>query len=167
MVRPAAAPWRSVPYPPPDGEREGSTDPSRFVGAAAPPLLMFPVLGLIQLYPSTPPRATGLLSTVYSPLLPHPTPHGGDRHCQCQGRSPPGHVVWLTFRLLAKGVQEAAHRWRLCEQTWHRRARVMKQVQIYTDGACAGNPGPGGWAALLVYIDGQQQRREKTVTGYE
>ena len=53
MVRPAAAPWRSVPYPPPDGEREGSTDPSRFVGAAAPPLLMFPVLGLIQLYPST------------------------------------------------------------------------------------------------------------------
>jgi ribonuclease HI len=31
----------------------------------------------------------------------------------------------------------------------------MKQVQIYTDGACAGNPGPGGWAALLVYVDGQ------------
>ena len=45
--------------------------------------------------------------------------------------------------------------------------KVRKQVQIYTDGACAGNPGPGGWAALLVYIDGQQQRREKTVTGYE
>ena len=43
----------------------------------------------------------------------------------------------------------------------------MKQVQIYTDGACAGNPGPGGWAALLVYVDGQQQRREKTVAGYE
>ena len=45
--------------------------------------------------------------------------------------------------------------------------KVRKQVQIYTDGACAGNPGPGGWAALLVYINGQQQRREKTVTGYE
>ena len=44
---------------------------------------------------------------------------------------------------------------------------VSKQVQIYTDGACAGNPGPGGWAALLVYIDGHQQRREKTITGYE
>ncbi len=43
----------------------------------------------------------------------------------------------------------------------------MKQVQIYTDGACAGNPGPGGWAALLVYVDGQQRRREKTVAGYE
>jgi ribonuclease HI len=26
----------------------------------------------------------------------------------------------------------------------------MTQVQIYTDGACRGNPGPGGWAALLV-----------------
>lgn len=43
----------------------------------------------------------------------------------------------------------------------------MKQVQIYTDGACAGNPGPGGWAALLVYVDEQQRRREKTVAGYE
>jgi ribonuclease HI len=29
--------------------------------------------------------------------------------------------------------------------------RKMKEVQIYTDGACAGNPGPGGWAAILVY----------------
>lgn len=27
----------------------------------------------------------------------------------------------------------------------------MKQVQIHTDGACLGNPGPGGWAALLRY----------------
>jgi ribonuclease HI len=26
----------------------------------------------------------------------------------------------------------------------------MTDVQIYTDGACRGNPGPGGWAALLV-----------------
>lgn len=26
----------------------------------------------------------------------------------------------------------------------------MTQVQIYTDGACRGNPGPGGWAALLI-----------------
>ena len=26
----------------------------------------------------------------------------------------------------------------------------MTQVDIYTDGACRGNPGPGGWAALLV-----------------
>lgn len=27
----------------------------------------------------------------------------------------------------------------------------MKSVAIYTDGACEGNPGPGGWAAILVY----------------
>ena len=27
----------------------------------------------------------------------------------------------------------------------------MKEVAIYTDGACSGNPGPGGWGALLVY----------------
>ena len=27
----------------------------------------------------------------------------------------------------------------------------MKQVIIYTDGACSGNPGPGGWAAVLLY----------------
>ena len=27
----------------------------------------------------------------------------------------------------------------------------MKTVQIYTDGACSGNPGPGGWGAILVY----------------
>jgi ribonuclease HI len=26
-----------------------------------------------------------------------------------------------------------------------------KIVQIYTDGACKGNPGPGGWGALLIY----------------
>lgn len=27
----------------------------------------------------------------------------------------------------------------------------QKEVIIYTDGACSGNPGPGGWAALLIY----------------
>lgn len=27
----------------------------------------------------------------------------------------------------------------------------MKKVLIYTDGACSGNPGPGGWGAILVY----------------
>lgn len=27
----------------------------------------------------------------------------------------------------------------------------MKAVQVHTDGACLGNPGPGGWAALLRY----------------
>ncbi|MBQ8796440.1 MAG: ribonuclease HI [Clostridia bacterium] len=27
----------------------------------------------------------------------------------------------------------------------------MKKVDIYTDGACSGNPGPGGWGAILCY----------------
>ncbi|WP_207182519.1 ribonuclease HI [Anaerocellum diazotrophicum] len=27
----------------------------------------------------------------------------------------------------------------------------MKEVTIYTDGACSGNPGPGGWCAILIY----------------
>lgn len=29
----------------------------------------------------------------------------------------------------------------------------MKNVTIYTDGACSGNPGPGGWGAILMYED--------------
>ena len=33
----------------------------------------------------------------------------------------------------------------------------MKTVTIYTDGACSGNPGPGGWGAILMY---GQHRRE-------
>lgn len=27
----------------------------------------------------------------------------------------------------------------------------MKKVSIYADGACSGNPGPGGWGAILIY----------------
>ncbi|MDR3310632.1 MAG: ribonuclease HI [Oscillospiraceae bacterium] len=33
----------------------------------------------------------------------------------------------------------------------------MKNITIYTDGACSGNPGPGGWGAILMYGD---RRRE-------
>ena len=33
----------------------------------------------------------------------------------------------------------------------------MKHVNVYTDGACSGNPGPGGWGAVLEY---NGQRRE-------
>lgn len=38
----------------------------------------------------------------------------------------------------------------------------MSKVIIYTDGACQGNPGPGGWAALLMYGD-----KEKMLQGGE
>ena len=33
----------------------------------------------------------------------------------------------------------------------------MKQVTIYTDGACSGNPGPGGWAAILRYGETEKE----------
>ena len=33
----------------------------------------------------------------------------------------------------------------------------MTSVEIYTDGACRGNPGPGGWAALLVAGDERKE----------
>ena len=38
----------------------------------------------------------------------------------------------------------------------------MKQVEIFTDGACSGNPGPGGWGAVLRY-----NGREKEFSGGE
>lgn len=38
----------------------------------------------------------------------------------------------------------------------------MKHVEIHTDGACLGNPGPGGWAALLRY-----GARERELVGGE
>jgi ribonuclease HI len=41
-----------------------------------------------------------------------------------------------------------------------KRSQDSKTVEIYTDGACSGNPGPGGWGALLLYGD-----HEKEITG--
>ena len=38
----------------------------------------------------------------------------------------------------------------------------MKHITIYTDGACSGNPGPGGWGAILKY-----GAREKELGGGE
>jgi len=42
----------------------------------------------------------------------------------------------------------------------------MEQVEIYSDGACKGNPGPGGWGALLRY-QSVQGLREKELFGGE
>ena len=36
-------------------------------------------------------------------------------------------------------------------------ATAMKSVEIHTDGACLGNPGPGGWAALLRHGDVERE----------
>ena len=33
----------------------------------------------------------------------------------------------------------------------------MKHVELYTDGACKGNPGPGGWGALLCFGDVERE----------
>jgi ribonuclease HI len=33
----------------------------------------------------------------------------------------------------------------------------MSQVEIFTDGACRGNPGPGGWGALLRYNESEKE----------
>ncbi|OXM14034.1 ribonuclease HI [Paenibacillus herberti] len=38
----------------------------------------------------------------------------------------------------------------------------MKEVMVYTDGACSGNPGPGGWGAVLFYGD-----KRKEISGAE
>ncbi|WP_399388665.1 ribonuclease HI [Thermoanaerobacterium sp. CMT5567-10] len=38
----------------------------------------------------------------------------------------------------------------------------MPEIDIYTDGACSGNPGPGGWGAVLIYND-----IKKEISGYE
>ena len=39
---------------------------------------------------------------------------------------------------------------------------MMPQVVIFTDGACRGNPGPGGWGAILIHKD-----REREIWGGE
>ena len=38
----------------------------------------------------------------------------------------------------------------------------MKAIEIYTDGACSGNPGPGGWGVVLLY-----QGNKKELSGYQ
>jgi len=38
----------------------------------------------------------------------------------------------------------------------------LKEIEIYTDGACSGNPGPGGWGAILIY-----NGIIKEISGYE
>ena len=39
---------------------------------------------------------------------------------------------------------------------------MKKEVTIYTDGACSGNPGPGGWGAILMY-----REQKKELSGFE
>ena len=39
---------------------------------------------------------------------------------------------------------------------------MKKKITIYTDGACSGNPGKGGWAAVII-----DDKKEKTISGSE
>ena len=43
----------------------------------------------------------------------------------------------------------------------------MPQIFAYTDGACSGNPGPGGWGVLLLARDGDTVVKERTLCGGE
>lgn len=43
----------------------------------------------------------------------------------------------------------------------------MPELFAYTDGACSGNPGPGGWGALLIARDGDHVIRERELSGGE
>ena len=43
----------------------------------------------------------------------------------------------------------------------------MPDIFAYTDGACSGNPGPGGWGALLIARDGETVLKERELSGGE
>lgn len=43
-----------------------------------------------------------------------------------------------------------------------RKIRIMKKIEIFTDGSCLGNPGKGGWCAILRY-----KEKEKILSGKE
>ena len=41
----------------------------------------------------------------------------------------------------------------------------MAELFAYTDGACSGNPGPGGWGALLVAREGETVLKTRELSG--
>ncbi|MBT8477006.1 MAG: ribonuclease HI [Litoreibacter sp.] len=41
----------------------------------------------------------------------------------------------------------------------------MAELFAYTDGACSGNPGPGGWGALLIAREGDKVLKERELSG--
>jgi len=44
---------------------------------------------------------------------------------------------------------------------------IMPEIFIYTDGACSGNPGPGGWGALLIAMEGDKILKSRELFGGE
>lgn len=59
---------------------------------------------------------------------------------------PQGNVYHDAYTTLLEAPQTAG---RGAGQSHHSRC-IMTEVEIYTDGACRGNPGPGGWGAVLM-----------------
>lgn len=51
-------------------------------------------------------------------------------------------------------------------ETSEKNMMTKPTVEIFTDGACRGNPGPGGWGALLRY-DGIHGKKEREISGSE
>ena len=43
----------------------------------------------------------------------------------------------------------------------------MPDIVAFTDGACSGNPGPGGWGAILRALDGERVVKERELSGGE
>ncbi|SFG98325.1 ribonuclease HI [Palleronia marisminoris] len=43
----------------------------------------------------------------------------------------------------------------------------MTDLFAYTDGACSGNPGPGGWGALLIAREGEAEKKRRELNGGE
>lgn len=43
----------------------------------------------------------------------------------------------------------------------------MTELFAYTDGACSGNPGPGGWGVLMIAREGEAVLKERTLSGGE
>ena len=64
----------------------------------------------------------------------------------------------MTLSDTRRGADETENRFAqpLFPSKEYGKGRKMKTVEIYTDGACRGNPGPGGWAAILVW--GQREK---------
>ena len=52
-------------------------------------------------------------------------------------------------RRITPALAPAAAEWYTAER--QKGGEKMKQIELFTDGACSGNPGPGGWGAILRY----------------
>lgn len=58
------------------------------------------------------------------------------------------HLYGQKYETIRQNIQTKKHTNR--KGKWIK-IKNMKKVEIYTDGACSGNPGAGGWAAILIY----------------